>query len=53
MDKLKGEIIFYSVPGRKAAVEVRLEQDTVWLSLTQMAERLDATSRSAWGNLKS
>ena len=37
MGKSRGEVVLFSTPGRKAAVEVRLEKDSVWLSLTQMA----------------
>ncbi|HXF45609.1 MAG TPA: RhuM family protein [Burkholderiaceae bacterium] len=33
-----GEVLVYEDPDGKARVEVRLERDTVWLSLTQMAE---------------
>jgi uncharacterized membrane protein len=38
MDTSKGEIVFYKTPDRSTAIEVRLEQDTVWLTHTQMAE---------------
>ncbi|MEW6074487.1 MAG: hypothetical protein AB1726_18070 [Planctomycetota bacterium] len=33
-----GEVVLYEEPGGGIRVEVRLERDTVWLSLTQMAE---------------
>jgi len=37
MDTSKGQIIFFTAPGRKARVEVRLEKNSTWLSLSQMA----------------
>ncbi len=37
MDKSNGDILIFSAPGKKSSVEVRLEKDTVWLSLAQMA----------------
>lgn len=33
-----GEILVYEAPDGSAQVDVRLERETVWLSLTQMAE---------------
>lgn len=33
-----GDIVVYETPGGEARVEVRLDRETVWLSLTQMAE---------------
>jgi len=44
-DKPTGEIIFYQTPDGGAGLEVKLEQDTVWLTQKQMAE-LFATERS-------
>jgi prophage maintenance system killer protein len=38
MGMSKGEIILFSAPGGKAAVEVRLEQDTAWLTQSQMVD---------------
>ena len=38
MDKSKGEIIIYQAENGATDLQVRLEQDTVWLSLNQMAE---------------
>jgi hypothetical protein len=38
MDTSKGEIVFYRAPDRTTAIEVRLEQETVWLSQAQMAD---------------
>jgi hypothetical protein len=35
---LDGEILLYEAPDGQVRVAVRLEQETVWLSLTQMAE---------------
>jgi len=37
----KGEIILYRSPDGKAALDVRLEQETVWLNQRQMAELFD------------
>jgi len=34
----KGEIVLYEAPDGEVRVDVRLERETVWLSLTQMAE---------------
>jgi prophage maintenance system killer protein len=33
-----GDIVVYETPGGEARVEVRLDRETVWLSLTQLAE---------------
>lgn len=37
----KGEIILYRSPDGKAALDVRLEQETVWLNQRQMAKLFD------------
>jgi len=37
-DLSRGEVIVYETPGGEISVDVRLERDTVWLSLGQMAE---------------
>ena len=34
----KGQIILYQTPDGESKIEVRLENDTVWLSADQMAE---------------
>ena len=34
----KGQIILYQTPDGESRIEVRLENDTVWLSADQMAE---------------
>ncbi|MDI6739962.1 MAG: virulence protein RhuM/Fic/DOC family protein [Candidatus Edwardsbacteria bacterium] len=36
-----GSIILYRTPGGRTALEVRLEQDTLWLSLNQIAALFD------------
>jgi len=36
--KEKGNVLFYEVGAGKTEIEVRLESDTVWLSLSQMAD---------------
>lgn len=41
MEEPRGEIVIYESAEAGARVEVRLEQDTVWLSLNQMAELFD------------
>jgi hypothetical protein len=38
MDTSKGEIVFYKTSDRSTAIEVRLEQDTVWLTQSQMVD---------------
>jgi len=37
----KGEVIIYKAKSGKTALEVKLEKETVWLSLNQMAELFD------------
>ena len=37
-DQSKGEIIIFKPKGAKSGIKVRLEKDTVWLSLMEMAE---------------
>ena len=34
----KGQVILYQTPDGESKIEVRLENDTVWLSADQMAE---------------
>ena len=34
----KGEIVIYKAKDGKASLEVKLEKDTVWLSINQMTE---------------
>ncbi len=34
----RGEIVIYQTKGGETALEVKLEQETVWLSLNQMAD---------------
>ena len=38
MDKDKGQILLYQTPDGESRIEVRLQGETVWLSLEQMAE---------------
>ena len=38
MDKDKGQILLYQTPDGEARIEVRLEGETVWLNLEQIAE---------------
>ena len=37
-DIRRGEVVIYQSPGGEVRVDVRLERETVWLSLNQMAE---------------
>ena len=37
-DLPRGEIVVYEAPNGEVRVDVRLDRETVWLSLTQMAE---------------
>ncbi len=37
----KGEVVIYKAKGGKTSFEVKLEQETVWLNLNQMAELFD------------
>ena len=34
----KGQILLYKTPDGESRIEVRLQDETVWLSLDQMAE---------------
>ncbi len=36
--KMRGEVVVYEAPDGQARVDVRLERETVWLTLLQMAE---------------
>ena len=38
MEDHKGEIIFYQTEDGESRIEVRLQGDTVWLNLDQLAE---------------
>ena len=38
MDDNKGQILLYQTPDGEARIEVRLQGETVWLNLDQMAE---------------
>ena len=38
METDKGQILLYQTPDGKSRIEVRLQGETVWLSLDQMAE---------------
>ena len=42
----KGEIIIYSTPDGGTALDVRLEEDTVWLTQAQMAELLGSSKQN-------
>ena len=38
MEENKGQILLYQTPDGKSRIDVRLEGETVWLNLEQMAE---------------
>ena len=38
METDKGQILLYQTPDGESRIEVRLQGETVWLSLDQMAE---------------
>ena len=38
MERSKGQILLYQTPDGESRIEVRLEEETVWLNLEQMAE---------------
>ena len=40
----KGQVILYQTPDGESKIEVRLENDTVWLSADQMAELFSETN---------
>jgi len=41
MTKLNNKIIIYQAPGGSVSLEVKLEGETIWLSLNQMAQLFD------------
>jgi hypothetical protein len=43
---LNGEIIIYHAADQALQLEVRIEDDTVWLTQVQMAELFDATKQN-------
>ncbi|MCE9594794.1 MAG: virulence RhuM family protein [Planctomycetes bacterium] len=47
-----GEIVVYETPDGEARVQVRLAQETVWLTQRQMAELFDTTSENVVMHLK-
>jgi prophage maintenance system killer protein len=40
-DESRGEIVLYQVPDGTVCLDVRVERETIWLSLNQMAELFD------------
>ena len=38
MNETENQIVIYKAPGGSVSLEVKLEGDTVWLNLNQMAE---------------
>jgi hypothetical protein len=51
-EKNESQIIFYQTADGKTRVEVKMEQDTVWLSQKQMAELFDCSSDNIGLHLK-
>ena len=45
-EKSKGEIAIYKAKGGKATIEVKLQQETVWLSQAQMCDLFDKNKRT-------
>jgi hypothetical protein len=41
-----GEVVIYEAPDGEIRLDVRLQQDTVWLTQTQMAELFDKNVRT-------
>jgi len=46
MNNQKGEIVIYQAKGGKTALEVKLQQETVWLSQAQMCDLFDKNKRT-------
>lgn len=44
MEENKGQILLYQTPDGESRIEVRLEGETVWLNLEQMARIRDIHS---------
>ncbi len=49
----KGEIIIYTAPDGQTALDVRLENDTVWLSQLQMVELFSSSKANISEHIKS
>ena len=47
-----GEVLLYEAPDSKVRVDVRLEQDTVWLTQRQMSEIFEITPENVLMHLK-
>lgn len=48
----KGEIIIYKTPDGQASIDVKLEDETVWLTQAQMAELFNTTSQNITLHIK-
>ena len=48
----KGEIVIYKAPKGEARVEVRLEKETVWLTLNQIASLFDVDKSGTSRHIK-
>lgn len=51
-DPFGGEVIVYEIPDGSVQVDVRLEQETVWLTQRQMAELFETTPENVLMHLK-
>jgi hypothetical protein len=47
-----GEVVLYEAPDGEVRLDVRLEQDTVWLTQAQMAELFETTPENVLMHLK-
>ena len=52
MEENKGQILLYQTPDGESRIEVRLEGDTVWLNLEQMAELFQRNKSTISRNIK-
>ncbi|MCS3796397.1 RhuM family protein [Niastella sp. OAS944] len=48
----KGEVIIYEMPDGQAAIDVKLENDTVWLTQEQMAELFGKSKKTVSEHIK-
>ena len=48
----KGEVVIYQAKDGKRALEVKLQDETVWLTLNQLAELFDKNKRTISEHIK-
>jgi len=51
-DSPKGELIVYQTEGGRIQIDVRLEQETVWLSQEHMARLFGKTKQTIWEHIR-